>query len=528
MYLEHFKLSQHPFRIIPNQDFFYSGANRGAILEALCDAIISGDGIIKIVGEVGTGKTMLCRALETHLPDNIDIFYLPISSLPPDEIIHAIADELGLVPAADHKSTQIIREMHNHLVEKHAQGRQVVLIIDEAQAMPLDSLEEIRLLSNLETSSSKLLKIVLFGQPMLDRHIDQPQTRQLKERISHSFYLPPFDKKEVAAYLNCRMRAAGYSGAPVFSPGAINLIYQVSRGLVRRINVLADKSLLAAYTDKEHAVCDKQVQTAIRNSSYTSPPTFLFAKSALVLFFSAGVLAAVLWSVGIWPPGILKQQPAATDLPLQPLPVPAKESSSASSFTENIPRLELQEKPPAPTPQTPVTPEKQPSDERQPVVAPPTVMKKERTGTGSQPPDSKKTPPARTTLANPIREEAEPPQQKPLQSRLDASRDSINKQIGSNLTIQLMAVSPEAVDSELARIQKLVGVEPEQLFIYGALSDNKLLITVSLGVFPSTVEALAAFNKLPALYRQNKPVLRKFQNISEGIKRFENKGIPVT
>jgi type II secretory pathway predicted ATPase ExeA len=318
MYFEHFGLDQPPFKITPNQEFFYSGANRGAVLDALVYAITSGEGIVKVVGEVGTGKTMLCRMLEGRLPASVEIIYLANPSLPHDEILYAIADELGL-QLADQRPNQVIRELQNCLIEKHAQGHQVVVFIDEAQAMPLDSLEEIRLLSNLETGSSKLLQIVLFGQPEFDQHINQTQIRQLKERITHSFYLHPFSRKEMVEYLAYRMHAAGYRGPSVFSLGALKLMHRASHGLIRRINILADKALLAAFSDDTHAITVKQVKAAIRDSGFTRKKTD-FMPLAIIL-------ALTMLAIGIWigkgflpmPQPAIRLSPPKVAVPAEPI-----------------------------------------------------------------------------------------------------------------------------------------------------------------------------------------------------------------
>lgn len=348
MYHEHFGLNQPPFKITPNQEFFFPGGNRGAMLDAMAYAIISGEGIIKVVGEVGSGKTMLCRALENRLPIFIDIIYLPNPSLPHDEILYAIADELGLTHLAEQKPAQIIRGLQNHLIEKHAQGWQVVVFIDEAQAMPLESLEAIRLLSNLETDSSKLLQIVLFGQPELDRHINQPQIRQLKERITHSFYLQPFSRNEIDRYLIHRMRTAGYRGPHVFSQAAIRLIYKASQGLIRRVNILADKALLAAFSDDTHAVTVKQVKAAIRDSNYRPPPLLPLTRLALAALLLVGILAATTWAVMEWPAAAPRlsagQPPAALAQPALTPPVATKTEPFVATYPEYLQRQEASEK----------------------------------------------------------------------------------------------------------------------------------------------------------------------------------------
>ncbi len=167
MYLEHFGLNEAPFRITPHTEFFFAGGNRGATLEALIYAITHDEGIVKVSGEVGSGKTMLCRMLMERLPEHVDTIYLANPTLSRDEILYAIVDELGL-EVAQERSTAVIRALLQHLIGLYAEGRHVVLLIDEAHAMPPETLEQIRLLSNLETQRHKLLQIVLFGQPELN------------------------------------------------------------------------------------------------------------------------------------------------------------------------------------------------------------------------------------------------------------------------------------------------------------------------------------------------------------------------
>ncbi len=229
MYLEHFGLREAPFRITPHTEFFFSGANRGATLEALMYAITAGEGMVKVTGEVGSGKTMLCRVLMERLPDTVEMIYLAVPSLTRDEMLAAIASDLN-IETAGANTTQLVRALQERLIEIHAGGRQVVALIDEAHAMPLATLEEIRLLSNLETGKEKLLQIVLFGQPELDQHLALPHMRQLKERITHSFDLAPLPPRDVRDYVNFRLRAAGYHGPDLFGAEALRAHRRGLRG----------------------------------------------------------------------------------------------------------------------------------------------------------------------------------------------------------------------------------------------------------------------------------------------------------
>ncbi|HRL76820.1 MAG TPA: AAA family ATPase, partial [Candidatus Accumulibacter phosphatis] len=267
MYLEHFGLQQAPFRITPHTEFFFAGANRGATLEALIYAITNDEGIVKVSGEVGSGKTMLCRMLLENLPENVETVYLANPMLSRDEILFAIAAELRLeLPAG--QGQLLLRALQDRLLEIYAAGRQIVVLIDEAHAMPPDALEEIRLLSNLESSRHKLLQIVLFGQPELDQRLRESAMRQLNDRITHSFSLEPLHRSDVAAYLMFRLRAAGYRGPDLFSRRAIQLISRSSEGLTRRINILADKALLAAFAEGRHQVEGRQLRAAIRDAQF--------------------------------------------------------------------------------------------------------------------------------------------------------------------------------------------------------------------------------------------------------------------
>ena len=299
MYLEHFGLAQPPFKITPHTEFFYTGANRGATLDALIYAIRAGDGLVKVTGEVGAGKTMLCRVLAERLPENVETIYLAIPSLTRDEILQAIAADLKL-KTKTLNTAGVLERIQDHLIKLHSQGRQVVVLIDEAHAMPLETLEELRLLSNLETNRDKLLQIVLFGQPELDDNLAKPHMRQVRERITHSFFLRPMPKKDIGDYLNFRLRAAGYHGPDVFTEKCISMITAVSEGLTRRINILADKTLLAAYADGTCTVEPRHVSAAIDDSSFAKPRRW-----SLSLAWAVGGGVAVVTFVGalwLWSP----------------------------------------------------------------------------------------------------------------------------------------------------------------------------------------------------------------------------------
>ena len=339
MYLEHFGLTEPPFRITPHTDFFFAGANRGATLDALLYAVTHDEGIVKISGEVGSGKTMLCRVLIERLPAQVTIAYLSNPSLSRADILYAIADELRIELPENARASAVLRSLQDHLIRLYGEGRRVVVLIDEAHAMPAETLEEIRLLSNLESNHSKLLQLVLFGQPELNDILARPDMRQLKERITHNFPLEPLVRDDIAEYMEFRMRAAGYRGPNVFSPSVIKIITKASQGLTRRINMLADKALLAAFSENTHQITAKHVRAAVKDCDFSKatriakPPPW---RTAALL---ATLSLAVAWFT-LSRPSLSgepmkapadKIPPPAAAIPTQPAPAPKTASAQSKA-----------------------------------------------------------------------------------------------------------------------------------------------------------------------------------------------------
>jgi type II secretory pathway predicted ATPase ExeA len=266
MYLHYFGLKDAPFRITPDTGFWFAGAQRGEILEALGHALAHGEGLTKIVGEVGSGKTMLLRMLMTRLPAGVDGVYLANPTLSADEMLAALLTDLGEKPKARATRQTMLDKLNRHLLEKHAQGRRVAVFVEEAQAMSLDTLEFLRLLTNLETARDKLLQIVLFGQPELDDLLSVPRMRQIKDRITLNIHLAPLPADIVPHYLRARLEVAGYRGPDLFNARVAQAIARYSGGLTRRINILADKTLLAAYGAQTHNLSVAHVEAAARDS----------------------------------------------------------------------------------------------------------------------------------------------------------------------------------------------------------------------------------------------------------------------
>ncbi len=336
LYLDHFGLTEPPFRITPHTEFFFEGADRGATLEALIYAVLHDEGIVKVSGEVGSGKTMLCRVLVERLPQHVVTIYLATPSLASEEILHAIGDELRLKLAPERRSVAL-RELQEHLITLYGAGRRVVILIDEAHVMPDDTLEQVRLLSNLESNRHKLLQIVLFGQPELDETLAKPSLRQLRDRITHSFRMRPLAAPEVAKDLSCRLRAAGYRGPEVFAPRAVRRVARASGGQTRRINILADKSLLAAYTENTHAITDRHVRAAVADSEFAAPRRARPAAYVAAAAFAGLAIGAVsqwIVSSGAPPP-----PPAPSPAVLAPA-VPAQAAASTAAPVAPLPEAE--------------------------------------------------------------------------------------------------------------------------------------------------------------------------------------------
>jgi type II secretory pathway predicted ATPase ExeA len=490
MYLTHFGLNEAPFRITPHTEFFFSGANRGATLEALLYAITHDEGIVKVTGEVGSGKTMLCRVLVERLPKNVETIYLANPSLSRDEILHVIAADLQ-VESRGERVTIMLRALQERLIKLYAAGRRVVVLIDEAHAMPIETLEEVRLLSNLESNRHKLLQIVLFGQPELDEHLAAPNMRQLKERITHSFRLEPLVRSDVESYVDFRMRAAGYRGPNVFGPAALKMIARASEGLTRRINILADKSLLAAFADSTHQVTAKHTRAAVRDSEFGaprwSPPNAWWLVGAGL---AAGLLAGVglhlynQWRVAGDPP-----VPSATAATPAPPPATPPQSSPGGAA---LPPVAAGDPVPAPQPAADTVPAAQLA-----VAAP---------SSGSGDPASPPAPPPQAApVPSPV---PNPPGFGPLaRERYAATQRWLRSAPSSSWTIQVLTTGDSRA---IERFLEQAGqeVKLEDVYIYGVKLDGRQYYGVTYGNYPSLEETITAMGDLPFSFKSRGPFHR--------------------
>jgi len=492
MYYSHFGLNQAPFKITPNTEFFFSGGNRGPILEALIYAITHGEGIIKVTGEVGSGKTMLCHMLPTRLPAHIETVYISNPSVSPEEILHAIAFELQLPVDRGAQRLEVMQAMHDFLLKRYAEGKRVVVFVEESQSMPLATLEEIRLLSNLETSNDKLLQIVLFGQPELDDNLRQPNIRQLRERITHSFRLEPLTQGEIREYLMFRMRAAGYRGPDLFSNSVVKHIARTSLGLTRRVNLIADKALLAAFSENTHTLKSKHIEAAVRDSEFSQQmprrveASRLWGGGALV---AAGVVLGIaiyaLLQHAVQSPATVARAPQAGSAST----VAAENSAVASSTAVQPGTAALSA--PRQIVRAPAGAVAAPASDGGTKLAAPAVS------------DSKTEPGDGGDL---------------LEARLAATHEWLTSEPHTTYSIQLMGTNdPQQLKDLLNSMGKFV--EINKVFVYRTLAKQKPSLTVLYGSFNSPREAREALDKLPGSLRVNQPILRTVQGIRAEIRQ---------
>jgi MSHA biogenesis protein MshM len=270
MYGTHFGLQELPFTITPDTSFFFAHSSHQEALNTLLVAARSGEGFMKVIGEVGTGKTLLCRkfmgTLEHH---EFVTAYIPNPYLQPMTLLFACADELGIKYPQHINQHQLLKLLNRYLIDTYAEGKRVLLCLDEAQAIPLETLESLRLLSNLETERRKLLQVVLFGQPELNARLDNPSIRQLKQRVSFSCQLSPLSLSEVEFYISHRLAVAGYRGPRLFPHKVVKQIYRASQGIPRLVNILAHKALMAAFGEGARVLAERHVRMAVADTEST-------------------------------------------------------------------------------------------------------------------------------------------------------------------------------------------------------------------------------------------------------------------
>ena len=466
LYLDHFGLSKPPFQITPDLDFFFSGGRRGDILSALLHVAGHEEGIITVVAEVGSGKTLLARLLISRLPPSISTVYLANPSFSRDEILGAIARDLGLIDLP--RSTESrLAALQEELLRRHALGQRVLLVIDEAHAMPPESLEEVRLLSNLETGQNKLVNILLFGQPELDELLADRRLRQVRDRVVHRFNLTPLPQQDANAYVDHRLRAAGWKGGALFAAPAMALLIKASGGRARRINLLADKALLSAYAQGQSTVQVRHVQDAIGElhsdfAAATAPALPAWVKWTA---FSV-VLAVVMTALTIW---FLESQRT-------------KRSMAANVPTEIADVVQTAAPPPPPMP-TAI------------VAEPPTIIAPVPAVVASAP--------TMATASEAV-----------LQPYLQRTITHFQQPDVGGYTVQLVSLEP---DGNVANYLKFLTqhVDAAMVFAQRTHYNGRDYVSIFVGQYASVEQANAALAAWPASIKTNKPMVRTWNKIRQ-------------
>jgi general secretion pathway protein A len=365
MYKKYFGFRKPPFSIAPDPRYLYMSEQHREALAHLVYGIKSDCGFVMLTGEVGTGKTTICRRLLEQLPKNCIVAFIINPKLSAEELLAAICDEFGIKYPKRKTGTKVLVDLLNaYLLEVHASHRRALLIIDEAQNLSNEVLEQIRLLTNLETNERKLLQIILLGQPELRAKLARPELRQLAQRIVARYHLGPLSKGEVSRYVNHRLQVAG-ARAGLFSPSSLRRLYGLSAGIPRTINAICDRSLLGACVQNKLGVDRGTLAKAAREvlgetpglgRGYRKVAVWLLAA---ILLISAGVLLTVLYQRKL--SGVAANLPSALTESAKPESAGLPPDKGNQGISEQAPGVEKDAKVPSGQPSTPSTKKRQDS-----------------------------------------------------------------------------------------------------------------------------------------------------------------------
>ena len=263
MYLTYYGFQKHPFNLTADPSFLFPSPQHREAMSFLYYGIMARKGFLAITGEVGTGKTTICRALLSQLDDRVKTAFILNSNLTEFQLIHAVIEDFG-IPISGNSRMNLMRALNAFLIAQVREGNNAVLIIDEAQNLSAGQLEQVRMLSNLETAEEKLIQIILVGQPELRKKLDSKSLLQLRQRISIRFHLSPLQRGEIASYITHRLRVAGGEGRVGFDRKSVELVYEYSGGVPRLINMLCDKALLAGFVLGTRSITARIVRASIR------------------------------------------------------------------------------------------------------------------------------------------------------------------------------------------------------------------------------------------------------------------------
>lgn len=341
MYKKYFGLSELPFTIAPDPRYLYLSAEHREALASLLYGINCNGGFVLLTGEIGTGKTTVCRCLLEQIPETAEIAFILNPKYSISELLEAICDELKIrYERSENRIKGYIDALNGHLLESHARGVNTVLIIDEAQNLSLDALEQIRLLTNLETSSEKLLQIILIGQPELLEKLSSPQLRQLNQRITARYHLHALNPTELREYVSHRLNVSGCE-APLFTPGALRTLHRLTGGVPRMVNIICDRALLGAYVERRRAVDSGVLRRAAAEVLGRGGEAVGGRLGRLPRWASWSAAALLLLALGVWLPGMAGDGgwPRLQAM-LQPTPTPASSLATPAAASEQKPVAE--------------------------------------------------------------------------------------------------------------------------------------------------------------------------------------------
>ena len=533
MYEEYFGLSRSPFKITPDTSLFYEGGHRGDVLGALVYAVHRGEGIIKVVGEVGSGKTMLCRMLQQELPDSIEIVYIANPSVSPQDILFVIASELKFDIDRNATKHELVAMLHEYLLQRHAEDKQVVLFVEEAQGMPLETLEEIRLLSNLETEQHKLMQMILFGQPELDENLSKKSIRQLRERITHDFQLSPLSGEEIHQYLNFRMREVGYTGPELISRKLADNMARYSEGLLRRINILADKMLLSAFADGTHTLTNKHLKAAVKDSGFTPINQSGASRKRWLWLSAAAILLLALLGYGWMQSPYFESfksavtasssAPARVQTPPQAPPETKQQARDDRVVESPVESAALPKAAAEPARASAASAsQKAKKAETSPDLAqkPKIVIAQEMTA-GSKKNQQSADKLDKVNANQPVK--ASPSSEKYsdyqtwLNNKIQASKDWLKNANKQSVSIQVMMRSKSAAEDLVKYLQTEWPLELDKTYVYEVTMNGKEIYRVFYNEYPSITQGQIQLKQLPQSIRVNSPYLHSVYRMQKAL-----------
>jgi MSHA biogenesis protein MshM len=518
MYLEHFGFAEEPFSPPSVSGIFFEGASRGATLDSLIYTLTHGEGeegIIEVMGPSGSGKTYICHLMMNRLPRHMKTVYIDNLNVPKEGFARSIAEKLNLELADNPEGTEDavsrLEQLSAALVEKCAVGAQFVLLIDEAHSASPEMLEEVRLFYDLMSPHRKLMQIVLFGEASLDRLLASPQLHTLKSRITHHLFLQPVTASSLKDYLLQRLRLAGYHGPNIFAPSALRLIASASSGLIERINILADKSLVAAFRDNTKNVMPQHVKSAIQDSGLghdrSWPPSVKYiAGGSLVVVVIAG------FSIGEFvrqPTHSTSNHDISRDVPVYsetPSPAPLSAPLIAATPTYNTvpaPAPAIAASSASSTPPAPSTPPHSHQSNLSPKSTAPAMVYDEPRATNTPARDDSATTTGQKRGTKSAIAGVKLADYPLLHERVDATAKMLGATDNDHFTIQLFStdnIQADRMERFLSRAQSLVSLS--DLYVYPVTIAGRAKFRVAYGVYLTRRQADAAASDLPQKYQE--------------------------